>query len=814
MWLKSLFATLLLLFLSCDAINTGESDLLSHVPDHASVIVKINNLSTFQSELKNNHFLNDLKNTSSSQKIVQSFKILSEIQADTTSLIALFEKDTTHFLFVGYARPNWLNLSDSTKFNTSFIDGVQNIEIDGMNLYAQVLDGKRIASSSRELLEEATAGRRMRNSDDPLNQLYRTSSPQKSASIYINTEVGSDIIPRFLHQDSDKPEFQFSDWITFDLNSGQQYLYLNGLARSRDTTHNMLSLFEGTRALPATTPDLAPPNSDALLIYTFDDYERFAQNQQQYLDTPYSINTAFKAVEEIGLIYRNGLKAIVLSAYASEEIATYLNSVSGDRTDYQGNDIVSLSKTQFLNEAFDPLIKGFKASYYSVLDDKYIFSESPAILESIITGRNGGINYRNSSSYEIAAENLTNRSNILLLANSNGMKDAGEQFFPETLIRDIEKSPGSNYIYSSQIASDNNFFHTHLSVNKLVSRSKSGTASPLFTIELDNEISSDPQFVVNHRTGKKEIVVQDAENNLYLISTEGKVLWKKELEGPVQGEIRQVDIYKNGRLQLAFTTNNQFLILDRNGKEVPPFNKSYPGGNLNPLAVFDYENNKDYRFVVTQGSKVFMYNSRANIVSGFKYTEAKNDIMGTPKHIRIGQRDYLVFKLVDGSLKIISRVGSDRITVNESIEFSDNEVYLYRNKFILTDKSGTLFSIDTDGKVSKSNLNFNEDHRIDATSKTLATLNENTISIKGRSRNLDLGVYLRPEIFYVYDKIYVSTTDIQNAQVYLFDSSNRPIPGFPVYGNSVADLADMDNDGRLELVTRDKENSLIVYAFR
>lgn len=788
--------------------------MLSHVPDHASVIVKINNLSTFQSELKNNHFLNDLKNTETSQRISQSFKILNEIQADTTCLIALFEKDTTNFLFVGYAGPNWLKLSDTTKFNTSFSEGVQNIEIDGMKLYARVVDGKRVASSSRELLDDATDGGRKRNTDDPLNQLYRTSSPQKSASIYINTEESSSIIPGFLHQDSDKPEFVFSDWITFDLNSGQQYLYLNGLGRSRDTTQNILGLFEGTRALPAATPDLAPTNSDALLIYTFDDYERFAQNQQQYLDTPYSINTPFKTVEEIGLIYRNGLKAIVLSTYASEEIESYLNSISTERNDYQGNDIISISQSQFLNEAFNPLIKGFKASYYCVMDDKYIFSESTPILESIITNRNGGNNYRNSASYEIASENLTNRSNILLLANSNGMKDAGGQFYPESLIKDIEKSPNTNYIYSSQIASDQNFFHTHLSVNKLVSRDKSGTASPHFTIELDNEISSDPQFVMNHRTGKKEIVVQDAENNLYLISTEGKVLWKKELEGPVQGKITQVDIYKNGRLQLAFTTDNQFMILDRNGKEVPPFTKSFPGGNLNPLAVFDYEKNKDYRFVVTQGSKVFMYNSKARIVSGFKYTEAKSDILGPPKHIRIGQRDYLVFKLVDGTLKILSRVGSERITVNESIQFSDNEVYLYRNKFILTDKSGTLFSIDTNGKVSKSDLNLNEDHRIDATSKTLATLNENTITVKGRNRNLDLGVYLKPEIFYVYDKIYVSTTDIQNARVYLFDSSNRPIPGFPVYGNSIVDLADMDKDGKLELVTKDKENSLIVYTFR
>ena len=125
-----------------------------------------------------------------------------------------------------------------------------------------------------------------------------------------------------------------------------------------------------------------------------------------------------------------------------------------------------------------------------------------------------------------------------------------------------------------------------------------------------------------------------------------------------------------------------------------------------------------------------------------------------------------------------------------------------------------MYSIDTEGKINKSPMRMNEDHGLDATTKTLVTLNENNLSIKGRNRNLDLGVYLKPRIFYIYDKIYVSATDIQSGQVYLFDSSNRSISNFPVFGNSSVDMADMDNDSQLELVTKDQSNSLIVYTIR
>jgi len=411
-------------------------------------------------------------------------------------------------------------------------------------------------------------------------------------------------------------------------------------------------------------------------------------------------------------------------------------------------------------------------------------------------------------------EGLTAEASIMFVANSKGMKQAASSLLSKDILGIISKSNPGKYGFSTQVVADNDFYHSHFSVHTLGREKKSGTTAPVFTVVLDNEIATDPQFVVNHRTGHKEIVVQDIDNNLYLISTEGKVLWKKQLESRVQGSVSQVDLYKNGRLQLAFTTADQFIILDRNGKEVPPFLKSYPGGNLNPLAVFDYEKKKDYRFVVTQGSKVHMYNSRGNVVTGFTYSEAESPILNAPKHLRIGSRDYLVFKLENGRLKILNRVGKDRISVDEKFQFSSNHIYLYRNKFILTDRGGVLYSVDTNGKIERSPLNMSEDHGLYATSKTLVTLNENTISIKGRNRDLDLGVYLSPRIFYVYDKIYVSTTDIQSGKVYLFDSRNEPISNFPVFGNSNIDLADMDNDGSIELVTKDKDNSLIVYSIQ
>ncbi len=113
--------------------------------------------------------------------------------------------------------------------------------------------------------------------------------------------------------------------------------------------------------------------------------------------------------------------------------------------------------------------------------------------------------------------------------------------------------------------------------------------------------------------------------------------------------------------------------------------------------------------------------------------------------------------------------------------------------------------------IEKTDLNLNSDHGMDATSKTMVIINDNILSIRGKKVTLDLGVYSKPSIFYLNDKIYVSVTDIQNQKTYLFDSQAVPIENFPIYGSSTIDMADIDNDKRPELVVKDQENSLTVF---
>lgn len=817
MRLKLIFTLFLFVILSCKKQIESTTPLLHFLPQNASVIIKINNLTKLKSELKNNDFLKPLASTTNYDHFLGRIKALEYVQSDTSAILAFTEIDSlkSEFIFTSH-KPLIFIDTDKEKSPTveevSFEGRTYNRYEVGQNTFFSIeLDEHIILGSTLNLIDAIINNTNQAEIDPILNSLFQTSNIDKSASIYLNLEQSKWMDDYMLKKDSTIQFSGFADWVTFDIEPTQDHLKLNGISIANDSAKNFLSLFKNTRPSPGDLSIKMPAKTDAFISFSFDNYDVFAQNQKDYLKAAFERDSVFNTVEEIGVLFVENKKAVILSTYGAENITQFLEEKGSNNTIYMGREIFELNSNKFLYDYFNPMLREFKARYYTILDNTFMFSEEIELLQGIIQANSSGTTFDKSMLYETASNVLADESSIVFMANKKGMENILKMHGTKKLFTDFNKTPASNYIFAGQIVADANFYHTNIIIQKKYKEKVRNSISALYRVELDSDLAISPQFVKNHRTNKKEIVVQDTDNNLYLISTQGKILWKKQLNGRIQGNISQVDLYKNGRLQLAFTTGNEFLILDRNGKEVAPFTMNFPGGNLNELSVFDYEGKKNYRFVVTQGSKVFMYNSKGKIVRGFKYTETASPVLFSPEHIKIGNKDYLVFMLENGDLKILNRVGRTRVKVNEKIDFSSNRPYLYKNNFIVTDKTGTLYSIDTKGKISKTKFNYSEDHGLDATIKTLVTINENILSIKGKNVTLDLGVYTHPDIFYIHDKIYVSVTDIQSQKVYLFDSNAQPIENFPVFGYSRIDLDDIDNDRKIEFVCKDQENALVLY---
>ena len=152
--------------------------------------------------------------------------------------------------------------------------------------------------------------------------------------------------------------------------------------------------------------------------------------------------------------------------------------------------------------------------------------------------------------------------------------------------------------------SEDNFIQSRFTAQKNNPNQPKNSVTDQFRFNLDAPLATNPKWIRNHRNKTMDIVVQDEKNVLYLFSNTGDLFWKKQLSGPIIGEIQQVDLYKNRRLQMAFRTQDRFIILDRNGKIVPPFNIKLPNDTPQHLSVFDYDGNRNYRFLFNMVKKL------------------------------------------------------------------------------------------------------------------------------------------------------------------------------------------------------------------
>ncbi|MGD1947098.1 MAG: ribonuclease HII [Croceivirga sp.] len=796
--------------------KTADLDLYM-LPPNASLIVKINQPTAYQSELKNNIFLQKVQTTSLLKSFVDKTRLVDFELLGQNALLAFYPlgRDNHEFLFVQKSDSIPISLEESSNKTVETLNyqnrQITHVQIEGKELFSANLNQRLLVSSSQLLLENVIRKDGKHTISPTLEKLIQTADISKPASFFFSL-TNKDLFANDLSTSENEGITQFADWISVDFSANQDELLFSGVAVTQDSLPKFIDLFKGTVPLSDKTAGLAPQNADGVLSFSFNDFDLFKRNQKRFLDVVSLRNDAISNIEEIGVIFLNGQKALAIHAYENEAFTGFIEKVKGNSSNYQGTDIWQLNENGFGNQFFSPLVKDAETRFYSVFEDAHLFAKNEDILKTIIAAKRSGVTFDKGAVYKSVKAQLGTESSLLFISSTEGIGAFLGKHFSSQLTEEFDRLGLPEMGFGTQLITDAGFSHFNVLATEIKKAPQGKAVMPLYNLELDSDLVTDPQFVKNHRNNTYEIVVQDQDHNLYLISPKGKVLWKKQLEGSIRGKIHQVDLYKNGKLQLAFCTNNQFLILDRNGDEVAPFNKIYEGGNLNALAVFDYENNRNYRFVVTQGKKVFMYNSQGNIVDGFTYTETESPVISAPKHFKINKKDYLAFQLENGQLKIRHRAGGSRVKVDRTISFTNNEVFLYKNRFSVTDKKGVLHQVDTKGQLSATNFNLSENHGMYATSKSLVLMDDNVLNIKGKKVELEFGVYSPPKIFYINDKIYVAVTDIQNQQIYLFDSQAKGISNFPVYGSSIIDLFDINRDNKLELVAKDQENSIIVYT--
>ena len=813
--IRRIFLFLFLLFFSCDSKDEIKNNLYDYIPSNTILVVKINNHTTLKNIIKNNPIISSLRSLD-----LTLFSTLEEITPHEIS-------SPTLFCFTPYGKNkmavtiiNRSLVKDSLKKSDNRYTIYNGEKISEFNLnknlyFKSYLKNIEFISNSKLILENSIRLFQNRTKGIQSKDFYNLAeflNNNSTANILIKYNAHKFFKDIFLHT----PLFPLigESWSSYDLNLRVDPLAFDGIHFINDSIPNNLSLIKDLDSKEIYSDNIIPQNFNSLLIIPVDNFEILESNFKKYsryknLAIKNIDFKPFNLINEISWINYMNENAIFLHLKSDDNLNDILYDEEIFLKEFRNVKIVKKNLPNDLLSFSSNFTISPKLNFTSKINDFIIYSESENLLKKIITDFKESKTLGQNINYKTLKSSLSSKSSFLWLGNSKSLKTSWEK----NENKNIQKFPAEKFpIIAFQGVNDSELLQIRFTAQKIINEEKTESVSSQFSLSIDNPISLEPKFFYNHLTKKMDIAVQDDNNFLYLFSNTGNLFWKKKLSNPIVGKINQVDIFNNKKNQMAFNTLDDFIVIDRNGKKVSPLKiKLSKAKKINPISIFDYDQNKKYRFLISSENEISMYDKKAKKVKGFKFEKTSSKILFPPKHIRIKNKDYIVFQLSNGILKIIDRRGKDRIKVKEKIDFSNNEVYLYRNSFTTTDKNGNLIQVDLKGNVFKTPLKLSNDHKINMTPKTLVTLSENILTIKGVPVILPYGNYTSPQIFYFNDTLYISVTNIDSSKVYLFFSSGKLVNGFPVYGNSSVDISNIDSDKNLELIVKSEKDSFILY---
>ncbi|HLW32533.1 MAG TPA: hypothetical protein VKX40_09760 [Aequorivita sp.] len=815
---------ILTIFASCEPEIAKTGTLMDYVPENATMIFKISNFENVQADIKNNSLLSKFDKDASGQGadlfreifFLGKNSMLKNLHPASESLLCINELNDSlsAFTFITKQSPN-LFRTDSIKnklIETLEIDGksIQRITLDRQDstkqtIFTAEVDSVFIASSSQLLLQNILSGKTER--DDTFKKVFNLPSANEFTALIRGRKVAL----------NDSTKINFTSWSYLDLVVEPESLTATGISLATDSIPQLLNVFEGQVPQQNEVSALVPLGAMGALSFTFDDAENFQRKLRDFRgeNSPAHTTGIFGSVSEVGSIQLKNETAVFIKSIdgqlTSDALARYVSAHSS----FREIEISSFSEPELFYKTFSPLINHRKSNFVFKLENFFVFTETEDTAQQLISAFQNNTTLKNTAYFEKTATGISSSSSLLIFKMHGDFSEALASFFHVKNPKVFEDISFKEFpLAALQFSFDRNFAHINLVCKEAGKATKilSGGVSEKFNVKLENTILGKP-YLFSNGNGSN-VVVQDIGNTLYFISESGKILWTKKLDSGILGEIQEVEISGRGNKQMAFATKNSFYIIDKNGKDMPSFPLKFKDAVTQPLSVFDYDNNHNYRFVVVQGKGILMYDKQGKTVKGFGFSNAKSNIVHSPEHIRMGNKDYITIAEENGKLNILSRVGRSRIEVSKKFDFSEIPVVEEENTFVVITEANTKERISQDGKISSQKLDVGSNYWFAVKGSTKVTLDDNLLRINGKLAELPLGMYTKPKLFSIKRNIYISITDTQEKRVYVFDKNANLLNGFPVYGTSAASIGEGSSKNSIVLSVKGDAQAIIVYSLQ
>ncbi len=743
-----------------------------------------------------------------------------------------------------------------------------------------IINGIFLFSHYAMFVEEGT---RQISVDNLLDQrqfqnLCNTVGTDSEVNIYINHKKFPQLIQRVVPRDFRKivnTFGDFADWTELDVSIKENSLLMGGFSFSNDSNVNYLNIFRRQEAGRSKMEEMISANSSFFINLNlskldsfFEDYEEFLKKQGNF----YNRETKLKKIERyskvsfvklfteiadenfavvFGNVTRNNpvnnrffIADVKSQSQAKEKLLKVLEnyakankkSLNDSKTTYQIQnenkfDIYQFPFSNLPELLFGKAFSGVASNFLCFYGNHLLFADDLASIKAYIHDLVLNETLQKDIYYQKFSQQLASRSSFSLYLNSSKGFYLKDHYLNEKLseiLDENEEAVRKFYALGWQFSANSGQFLNNLYLQyDPVLKEEPQT---IWQSKLDGNVAIKPQLVDNHRDLKnKEVIIQDDQNNLYLINKEGVAIWKVKLPGKILGEVHQVDYYRNGKLQYLFNTKEQLHLIDRNGNNVARFPINFRSPATNGVAIFDYDNSRNYRFFIAcENKKIYAYDREGKTVSGWKFKGTDRTVKHPLKHFRVSNKDYIVCS-DEYKTYILDRRGSVRVKTTDNFEHSENDIYLLRGSapaLATTDTkglihlqyfNGTSKTLDVGGFGSKHHFTTGDMNGDGKSDYVFADESELQVFSASRKNILDRSfkstITNCPNIYTFSDtdrKIGVVCSN--ENRVYLINSNGNIYDGFPLHGNTDFSIGYFNKSNPyFNLVVGNEDNSFFNY---
>ncbi|HTA27739.1 MAG TPA: DUF3352 domain-containing protein [Bacteroidia bacterium] len=755
------------------------------------------------------------------------------------------------------------------------------LKIDETNsLYYTNSNGIFIASYAPALIKESL--RQLESGISLMDNAYFTkvlnaSGGQPAANLFINFQTFANVASHLANRNflpilSSVQDF--GQWMELDITVNPDELIMTGFTDCDSTGNQFLNLFQKQSSREIKAASVAPANTTYMLCHEFSDYAAFHKDYIQYLGRHNRSRTRTEWINRLQQNYNLNIEKyfypwintevaeiitepsdsslqndtyVLMEATDVKEAMTKLTLLADTLSarkkmktadsNYMHHEIHNLNLDNVMGYILGSGFDGVTKSWFTSVGNYIVFGNSLKALKIFIYSYEGSNTLDKDNYYkDYVKQHVESESGIYVYNNMALSPLVYANYLDKSFTVDMKKHMNvfsKFHAASLQFSYLQGMFYTNLYLKRNPMFRKE--IVPLWQVALDTTLQTPPCWVTEHITHGQYVLVEDKNETVYLISNNGHIEWKKQIEGDIQSPVFQVDALKNNKIQYLFNTAGNIILLDRKGNEFEGYPLKLKYSASGPINVFDYDNNRNYRLMLAgDDSKIHEYDINGKPVEGWAMPETRYQVKCAAHYLQLDNKDYIFFIDDGGKVYALDRKGNEKLNLDNRMPQHIRNFYVQEGKslsdsyILASDSTGTVFKLSLTGELStiqylKGSYNnpdfvpgptdsMGKQEMIFLSGTDLWAYNKDKteqfhISAKDELEN-NLSLFVYPD-----RSLRIGAVDQKNDRIYLWNNSGNICPGFPIYGSGSFSIADMKNDGSLYLVTG-ADNKIYVYSLQ